>query len=128
MVLQQSASSIEELNKTNRLPPPGPPGLPFVGMLPFLGKHLHLELNQLTAKYGNIFQLHVGGRKLLVLSGLETIKEALVKQQEKFNARADFGVYKLPPQCTMLELKSGEAWKKHHEIVTQVMHTFFLAS
>lgn len=91
MVLQQSASSIE-LNTTNRLPPPGPPGLPFVGMLPFLGKHLHLELNQLTEKYGSIFQLHVGGRKLLVLSGLETIKEALVKQQEKFNARVDFGV------------------------------------
>ena len=124
MVLQQSASSME-LNKIKRIPPPGPPGLPFVGMLPFLGKHLHLELDQLTEQYGNIFQLHVGGRKLVVLSGLETIKEALVKQQDKFNARADFGVYKLPPQCTMLELKSGAAWKKHHEIVTQVMHTFF---
>ena len=122
MVLQQTAST--KLNKINKVAPPGPPPLPFVGMLPFLGKHLHLELHQIAKKYGNIFQLHVGGRKLLVLNGLEAIKEALVKQQGSFNARANFDLFKKPPQCYFLEIKSGEFWKKHRNIVGQVMHTF----
>ncbi|MGK7894096.1 MAG: cytochrome P450, partial [Xenococcus sp. (in: cyanobacteria)] len=113
-----------QLNKVNKIAPPGPPALPFVGMLPFLGKHLHLELHQLAKKYGNIFQLRVGGRKLIVLSGLETIKQALVKQQDSFNARAEFDIYQQPPQCTMLELKSGEFWEKHHDAIIPVMHTF----
>ncbi len=122
MVSQQSASM--PLNKINKIAPPGPPGLPFVGMLPFLGKHLHLELHQLAKKYGNIYQLHVGSRKLVVLNGLETIKEALVKQGDSFNARADFKVFQQAPQGEFLELKSGEPWKKHRKIAGQVMHTF----
>jgi len=120
MVLQQAAST----QKLNKVAPPGPPALPFVGILPFLGKHLHLELNHLAKKYGNIFQIRVGGRTLVVLNGLETIKEALVKQQDSFNARADFDVFQQPPQSQFLELKSGESWRKHHSIVAQVMHTF----
>lgn len=119
MVSQQS--TVIQLNK---LDPPGLPTLPFVGMLPFLGKHLHLELLKLAKKYGNIFQLRVGNRTLVVLSGLEVIKQALVKQQDHFNTRADFDVFQQQPQSNFLELKSGEAWKKHHSIVGQVMHTF----
>ena len=119
MVLQQVISA--ELNK---VVPPGPPRLPFINMLPFWGKHLHLELNQLAQQYGNIFQIRVAGRTLVVLSGLETIKEALQKQQDIFNGRADFDVFGQPPQSHFLELKSGESWKRHHEIVGQVMHTF----
>ena len=119
MVLQQVASI-----KLDKIAPPGPPALPFVGMRPFLGKHLHLELHQLAKKYGNIYQLHVGGRKLLVLNGLEAIKGGLVKQQDSFNARADFDLFKQPPMCYFMEFKSGEFWKKHRAIAGQVMHTF----
>ncbi len=122
MVLQQTAST--KLNKINKIAPPGPPALPFVGMLPFLNKNLHLELHQLAKKYGNIYQLHVGGRKLLVLNGLEAIKEALVNQQGSFSARADFDLFKQPPQCYFMEMKNGEFWKKHRNIVGRVMHTF----
>ncbi|MDJ0634863.1 MAG: cytochrome P450 [Xenococcaceae cyanobacterium MO_188.B29] len=126
MVLQQSAPvQLNKINKINKIAPPGPPNFPLVGMLPFLGKHLHRELHKLAKKYGNVYQLNVGGRNLIVLNGLEVIKEALVKKQHSFNSRADFDIYQQQPQCTMLELKSGEFWEKHHEIVIQVMHTFF---
>ena len=110
MVSQQAVSL--QLNKINKIAPPGPPGLPFIGMAPFLGKHLHLELYQLAKKYGNIFQLRVGSRKLVVLNGLESIKEALIKQGDSFNNRADFEVFQQAPQSEFLELKSGEPWKK----------------
>lgn len=123
MVLQQSVPI-----QSNKFAIPGPPALPFVSVLPLLSKHLHLELSQLAKKYGNIFQLRInGGRKLVVLNGLETIKEALVKQQDNFKARADFEVFRSEPQSHFLELKSGETWKKHRSIVGQVIHTFVVS-
>ena len=122
MVLQKAADL--QLNKSDKISPPGPPALPFVGMSPFLRKHLHVELHKLAKKYGNIFQLRVGGRTLVVLNGLETIKKALVKQKDSFNSRADFDLFKQPPQCHALEMKSGEFWRKHRAIAGQIMHTF----
>ena len=120
MVLQQSVPI-----QTNKFAIPGPPALPFVGVLPLMAKHLHLEFSQLAKKYGNIFQLRIpGGKKLVVLNGLETIKEALVNQQDNFNARADFDAFQSAPQSQFLEGKSGETWKKHHSIVGKVMHGF----
>jgi cytochrome P450 len=119
MVLQQLASL-----EINQIPPPGPPALPLIGMLPFWGTHLHLKLNRLAEKYGNVLQIQTGGRKVVVLSGIETIKEALVKQQDSFNIRADLEIFKQPPQSHFLELKSGEIWKRHHAIVSQIIHTF----
>jgi hypothetical protein len=94
-------------------------------MLIFSSKQLHLALNQLAKKYGNIFQMRVGSRNFLVLNGVEMLKEALVKQQDTFNAKADFNVFQLKPQVDFLELKNGECWKKHHNIVMQVMQTFW---
>lgn len=120
MVLQQADSR----HKLKKIAPSGPPALPLVGMLPFLSKHLHLELNQLAKKYGNIFQIHVGARTLVVLSGFETIKEALVTQHNNFNSRADFSSFQQSPQCEFPELKSGEPAKRHRNIINQVMHTF----
>ena len=125
MVLQQAADL--QLNKINKIAPPGPPALPFVGMLPFFSKHLHLELHQLAKKYGNIFQLRVGGRTVVVLNGVETIKQALVKQADSFNARANFDVFQMRPQSLFVELKSGKSWERQHSIIGQVMHNFVVS-
>ena len=120
MVLQQVASI-----KLDKIAPPGPPALPFVGMRPFFEKFLHLEFDRLAKKHGNIFQIRVGKRKLVVISGLETIKQALVRQEDSFNARPDFKIFEKPPQCFFMEMKSGELWKKHRTIIAHVMRTFW---
>ena len=119
MILQQTASA-----RLNKITQAKPPMVSLTDMSPFLSKHLHLALNQLAQKYGNIFQMRVGPRNFVVLNGVETIKEALVKQQDSFNNKADFHAFQLKPQAEFLELKSGECWKKHHDIVMKVMHTF----
>ena len=100
------------------------PKVSLSGMRPFLNQHFHLALNQLSLKHGDLFQMRVGSRNFVVLNEYSIIKEALVKQQDTFNNRADFDVFKQPPQSEFLELKSGEAWKKHRDILMQVMHTF----
>ena len=122
MVLQRSAPI--QLNKINKIAPPGPPNFPLVGTLPFLGKYLHVELHKLAKKYGNIYQLHVGRRKLLVLNGLEVIQEALVKQPDCFNSKVDFAPFKQPPMRYLIEFKSGEVWKQHRAMAGKVIHSF----
>ena len=122
MVLQQSTSI--QLNKTDKIAPPGPPNFPLVGTLPFFNKYLHLELHQLAKKYGNIFQLHVGGRTLVALNGLETIREALVKNKDSCNGRANFPIYQQKPMTYFMESKSGKSWENHHNIAGQVMRNF----
>ncbi|NER79142.1 MAG: cytochrome P450 [Leptolyngbya sp. SIO1D8] len=119
MVLQQVAPS-----QFNKITHPQPPRVSLVDMCPFLRRHLHIALNQLAEQYGNIFQIRVGFRNFVVLNGFETLKEALVKQQDIFNAKADFDIFQLKPQSEFMELKSGDCWKKHHDIVVKVMHTF----
>ncbi len=120
MVLNQTESTqLKEIDY------PQAPMVSLPDMLVFSSKQLHLALNQLAKKYGNIFQMRVGSRNFLVLNGVETLKEALVKQQDTFNAKADFNVFQLKPQVDFLELKNGECWKKHHDIVMQVMQTFW---
>ena len=100
------------------------PKVSLADMGAFVNQHFHLALNQLALKHGDIFQMKVGARNFVVLNEYSLIKEALVKQQDIFNNRADFDVFKQPPQSEFLELKSGEAWKKHRDILMQVMHTF----
>ncbi len=121
MVLQQPVASTE----LKKIAPPGPPALPLVGSLPFLPKYSHFEFHKLAKKYGNICQLHVGDRNVIVLSDLDILKEALVKQQDVFKDRADFDIFKEPPQSSFMEFKSGEFWKKHRDVVSQVMHNYF---
>ncbi|MBW4456436.1 MAG: cytochrome P450 [Nostoc indistinguendum CM1-VF10] len=116
-----------EFSKQTKKIPPGPRGLPLVGSLPLLGKQLHITLNQLSKQYGSVFQLRAGRRTVVALNGLEAIKEALVKQQEAFNSRADFDLFQKPAEGGLLETKNGEPWRKHREIASQVMHTFVVS-
>lgn len=124
MVLQQSAPI--GLSERDRISPPEMPNHSFSNILPFFNKYLHLELHQLAQQYGNIFQIRVGARTFVVLSSLETIREALVKQGDSFNARADFDIYQKPPMRYFMEMKSGDSWSKHRNIAGQVMRSFMV--
>uniref|UniRef100_A0A914XCE0 Cytochrome P450 1A1 n=1 Tax=Plectus sambesii TaxID=2011161 RepID=A0A914XCE0_9BILA len=59
--------------------PPGPYGLPILGYMPFLGKRPHVTLKNLAEKYGDIFQLQIGGQKTVVLGSIDFIREAYSK-------------------------------------------------
>ena len=73
---------------------PGPWGLPIVGYLPFLGGQMNLTLDRLAKRYGNVFQLQLGSRKVVVISGQETIRKALLNNVTVFAGRPDFYTFK----------------------------------
>ena len=72
----------------SRLPlPPGPYGIPILGYLPFVGHDFHLRLTELGKKYGSIYQIHLGTKRVVVINDARLIKEAF--RQQVFSGRPD---------------------------------------
>ncbi|CAB1348651.1 unnamed protein product [Coregonus sp. 'balchen'] len=70
--------------------PPGP------SLIPLLGNLLQIDMKrpdksfmELSKKYGSVFTVWLGPKPVVVVSGYQAIKEALVDQGEEFNGRAN---------------------------------------
>ncbi|KAK3755591.1 hypothetical protein QZH41_017586, partial [Actinostola sp. cb2023] len=72
--------------KDRRLPP-GPVPLPLVGNMFNMGPQPHLSLTSLAKKYGDIFRLTVGIRRIVVVNSIEAAREALVHRSNDFAGR-----------------------------------------
>lgn len=46
------------------------------------------DCSQLSRKYGSVFTVYLGARKVVVLAGYKTVKEALVNHSEEFGDRS----------------------------------------
>ena len=105
-----------------RAEPPGPWGLPIVGYLPFLGRKMNLAINRLAKRYGNVFQLRIGSRKIVVISGQKSIRTALVDNATTFAGRPDFYSYSLVPGYGFADFSpSYRVYKKH---TLKALHQF----
>ncbi|XP_068136120.1 cytochrome P450 2K6-like [Hyperolius riggenbachi] len=68
--------------------PPGPPGLPIIGNLHQLNlKKLHVSLLEFANKYGPVYSIQMGPSKIVVITGYEAVKDALVNHAEEFGER-----------------------------------------
>lgn len=47
------------------------------------------HLHQISERYGPVFTVHLGPRRIVVLCGHEAVKEALVDQAEEFSGRGE---------------------------------------
>ena len=73
-------------DKASKLPP-GPPALPILGSLPYLGTDSREPLRQMTRKYGDVFTVYLGSKPAVVLNSYDAIKEAFVKNAHAFSGR-----------------------------------------
>ncbi|XP_068927264.1 cytochrome P450 1A1-like [Petaurus breviceps papuanus] len=110
--------------------PPGPWAWPLIGNILTLGKNPHLALTQLREKYGDVMQIQIGSTPVLVLSGLETIRQALVKQGEDFKGRPDLYSFSLISDGESLTFStdSGEVWAARRKLAQSALKTFSLSS
>ena len=68
--------------------PPGPKGLPLYGYWPFLkADTCHIQLQELSKKYGDIFSLRITGKLFIYLGSLKAIKEAHLTKTDCFEGR-----------------------------------------
>lgn len=88
------------LSKPKRLPP-GPVSLPVLGPVSLIRefvtgiKRPHIVLYEAAKKYGNIMSFKLGCERIVVLSGYDTIHEALVKQSDVFSDRPPLAITKM---------------------------------
>ncbi|XP_041062090.1 cytochrome P450 2K1-like [Carcharodon carcharias] len=56
-------------------------------------KKLHKSLMELSEKYGTVFSIKLGPRNVVVLTGYEAVKDALVNHAEEFGERACIPIF-----------------------------------
>ncbi|XP_021263414.1 cytochrome P450 1A4 isoform X3 [Numida meleagris] len=110
--------------------PPGPRGLPVLGSVLELRKDPHLVLTQLSRKYGDVMEVTIGSRPVVVLSGLETIRQALVRQAEDFMGRPDLPSFKYISDGHSLAFSAewGDAWKARRKLAQNALKTFSITA
>ncbi|KAI2645397.1 Cytochrome P450 2K6 [Labeo rohita] len=93
--------------------PPGPKPLPLLGNLHILNlKKTYISLCELAKKYGPIYTVHFGPRKVVILSGYKIIKQALVNLSEEFGDRDITPIFNDFNQGYGIAFSNGENWKE----------------
>nr|KAF6499684.1 cytochrome P450 family 1 subfamily A member 1 [Molossus molossus] len=110
--------------------PPGPWGWPLLGHMLTLGKNPHLALSQLSQRYGDVLEIRIGCTPVLVLSGLDTIRQALVRQGDDFKGRPDLYSFTLicGGQSMTFNPDSGPVWAARRRLAQKALNTFSIAS
>uniref|UniRef100_A0A2K6F0Z4 Cytochrome P450 1A n=1 Tax=Propithecus coquereli TaxID=379532 RepID=A0A2K6F0Z4_PROCO len=110
--------------------PPGPWGWPLIGHVLTLGKSPHVALAKMSQRYGDVLQIRIGSTPVLVLSGLDTIRQALVRQGDDFKGRPDFYSFTFVTNGQSLTFSpdSGPVWAARRHLVQNALSAFSTAS
>ncbi|XP_028296254.1 cytochrome P450 2K1-like isoform X2 [Gouania willdenowi] len=93
--------------------PPGPPPLPVVGNLLLLDlKRLFTSFMELSNKFGSVFTLYLGLKKVVVLTGYQTVKEALHTFDETFGERDNLVITEELSSGHGITWSNGDSWRE----------------
>ncbi|XP_043942736.1 cytochrome P450 2J2 [Protopterus annectens] len=115
------------INKPPKNFPPRPICVPFLGNIFHLStKQAHIDMNKLSKTYGEIYSLRLSSTRVVVLCGLNILKEALVNQADIFSDRA-----KLPLLFELFKGQgllhsSGTLWKQQRRFALTTLKNFGL--
>ncbi|XP_053314612.1 cytochrome P450 2K4-like [Spea bombifrons] len=105
--------------------PPGPRCLPLIGNLHCIDlKKPHLTYLKLSKTYGPVFSVQMGMKKMVVLAGYETVKDALVNHAEEFGERCLLPIFKKMDKGLGLVHSQGENWKVMRRFTITTLRDF----
>uniref|UniRef100_A0A8C5MSI0 Cytochrome P450 n=1 Tax=Leptobrachium leishanense TaxID=445787 RepID=A0A8C5MSI0_9ANUR len=111
-------------NRNSRFPP-GPRCLPLIGNLHNVDlKRSHLAYLKLSKIYGPVFSVQMGMKKVVILAGYETVKDALVNHAEEFGERATLPIFQLMDRGNGVNLSNGENWKVMRRFTITTLRDF----
>ncbi|ETE58674.1 Cytochrome protein [Ophiophagus hannah] len=92
--------------------PPGPKTIPLLGNLHMMDlKRPYKTMMEWSKEYGSIFRIKLGLQEMVVLTGYETVKEALVNQADVFSDRPSVPIFEDATKGFGLAFARGENWK-----------------
>ncbi|XP_069590378.1 cytochrome P450 2K1-like [Ranitomeya imitator] len=116
---------INGIKKSTAKMPPGPMPLPVIGNLNLLDlEKPHESLMQFSEKYGEVFTLHFGPKKIVVLAGYKIIKEALVTRAEDFSERPTTPVFDIIANGHGIIFSNGETWRSMRRFTVSTLRDF----
>ncbi|NWX19549.1 CP2K6 protein, partial [Aegotheles bennettii] len=105
--------------------PPGPRPLPIIGNLHIMDlKRPYLTMLELSKIYGPVFSIQMGLRKMVVLSGYDTVKEALVNQADAFAGRPKIPITEEQGKGKGVVFSYGENWKVMRRFTITTLRDF----
>ncbi|KAK3083891.1 hypothetical protein FSP39_004810 [Pinctada imbricata] len=81
-------------NKLNRNFPPGPLAVPLIGNININWKDQISEFRKFRKQYGDIYTLQLGTKTVVVVNGMETLKELLIQHGDVVSERPETFVFK----------------------------------
>ncbi|CAN9507824.1 unnamed protein product [Ophioblennius macclurei] len=111
--------------QNQRKEPPGPTPLPLIGNLLQLDmKGLYNTFMKLSKKYGSVFTVYVGPKKVVVLTGYKTVKEALVTFDEEFGERDPPKFMRETTRGHGIPWANGDSWKEMRRFALTSLRDF----
>ncbi|XP_069831993.1 cytochrome P450 2K1-like [Dendropsophus ebraccatus] len=105
--------------------PPGPKPLPIFGnMLDLDINRPYLSFQKLAKKYGPVFSIKVGFKKMVVLCGYDTVKEALFNHADEFVDRPDRPVFMDISRGHGVIFTNGHNWKTMRRFTASTLRGF----
>ncbi|XP_047212665.1 cytochrome P450 2K1-like [Girardinichthys multiradiatus] len=105
--------------------PPGPKPLPLLGNLLQLDlQRPYKTLCQLSKKYGSVFTVYFGPKKVVVLAGYKTVKEALVSYADEFGERDIAPIFHDMIKGHGILFSNGETWKELRRFALTTLRDF----
>ncbi|XP_068565335.1 cytochrome P450 2K1-like [Cebidichthys violaceus] len=125
LLLIYLVSSFSFSSQEDRKEPPGPKPLPLLGNLLQLDlKRPHNTLQKLSKKYGSVFTFYMGPKKVVVLAGYKTVKEALVNYADEFGDRDQEQIQHDLNQGHGIIWSNGDSWKEMRRFALKNLKDF----
>ncbi|XP_019493007.1 PREDICTED: cytochrome P450 2W1 isoform X2 [Hipposideros armiger] len=77
----------------------------------------------LSERYGPVFTIHLGGQKMVVLSGYEAVREALVETGQELAGRPPIAIFQLIQGGGGIFFSSGARWKAARQFTVRTLHS-----
>nr|ACL31529.1 CYP1A [Channa punctata] len=105
---------------------PGPKPLPLIGNVLELRHKPYQSLTAMSKRYGHVFQIHIGTRPVVVLSGSETVRQALIKQGEEFAGRPDLYSFQFINDGKSLAFSTDQSgvWRARRKLAYSALRSF----
>nr|XP_046228710.1 cytochrome P450 2K1-like [Scatophagus argus] len=125
LLLVYLVSSSMFCSKEDRNEPPGPRPLPLLGNLLQLDlKRPYHSFLELSKKYGSVFTIYMGPKKVVILFGYKTVKEALVNRAEEFGDRDPMLILDEFNKGNGIIWANGESWREMRRFALSNLRDF----